>query len=72
MQGGEATVKATGKGKEAPPLKEREEKGGLLIRDLWTEETDSIYNMCVVKRQNKKNYLNPCLNEYRNFTPLLP
>ena len=53
VQGGKAKVKATGKGKEAPPLEEREEKGVLLIQDLWTQGTDSIYNMCVVKHENK-------------------
>ena len=29
-------------------LEEGEEKGDLLIQDLWTQGTDSIYDMCVV------------------------
>ena len=48
MRGGKAKGKASGKGKEAPPTEEGEEKGDLLIQDLWTQGTDSIHNMRVV------------------------
>ena len=48
MQGGKDKDKATGKVKEAPPPEEGEEKGELLIRDLWTQGTGSIHNMRVV------------------------
>ena len=40
--------KATGKGMEATLPEKGEKKGDLLIRDLWTQGTDSIHNMCVV------------------------
>ena len=48
MQGGKAKVKASGKGKEAPPPEEEDEKGDLLIRYLWTQGTDSTHDMRVV------------------------
>ena len=41
-------VKATAKGKEAPPPGEREEKGYLLIQDLWTQGMDSIHDIIVL------------------------
>ena len=40
--------KARGKGTEETPPEEGEEKGYLLIRDLWTQGTDSSHNMRVV------------------------
>ena len=50
MWGRKAKVKgkATAESKEAPPLEEGEEKGDLLIRDLWTQGTDIIHNMHVM------------------------
>ena len=90
VQGGEAKVKASGKGKEAPPPEEEDEKGDLLIRYLWTQGTDSTHDMRVVNtdavsyqskipencletanRENKRKYLNTCLNERRKFTPFI-
>ena len=46
VRGGKA--KAKGKGKEALPTDEGEEKGNLLIWDLWTHGMDSIHDMRVV------------------------
>ena len=43
-----AKDKSSVKGKEAPPLEDGEEKGGLLIRYIWTQGMDIIYNMRVV------------------------
>ena len=45
---GGGRFKSKGKGKVALSLEEGEEKGDLLIQDLWTQGTDSIYDMCVV------------------------
>ena len=45
---GGGRFKSKGKGKVALSLEEGEEKGYLLIQDLWTQGTDSIYDMCVV------------------------
>ena len=42
------TAKAKGKVKVAPPPEKGWEKGGILIRDLWTQGTDSIHDMHVV------------------------
>ena len=47
-RGGKAKGKSSGKGKEEPPPDEGEEKGDLLIRDIWTQGKDSIHNMHVV------------------------
>ena len=47
VQGG-GEGKATRKGNESPPPYEGGEKGDLLIRDIWTQETDSIHDMRVV------------------------
>ena len=38
--------KTAAKGKEATPPGDGEEKGGLLIQDIWTQGTDSIHDMC--------------------------
>ena len=40
--------KETAKGKEVPKLEEGEEKGDLLIQDIWNQGMDSIHNMLVV------------------------
>ena len=32
-----------------------EQKGNLLIRDLWQNETDSVNNICVVNTDAKSN-----------------
>ena len=80
--GGEAKDKAKGKVMEAPSPEEGEEKGGILIQNLWTQGTESIHDIRVMstdavsyqskttkkcietaKRENKKNYLNACLNK---------
>ena len=37
----------------APPLEVTEEKGDLLIRDLWQNGTDSVHGMCVVNTDAK-------------------
>ena len=42
-------AKAKVKVKEAPPPEEWEEKGNLLIWDLWTQGADSIHELRVVK-----------------------
>ena len=44
MRGGNAKAKSKG----APPKGGGDLKGDLLIRELWTQETDSIHNMRVV------------------------
>ena len=43
VQGGKAKGKAKGKGIEAPPPEDGEEKEKLLIREVWTQGTDSIH-----------------------------
>ena len=43
-----AKVKAAAEVKEAPSPEERGAKGGLMIRDLCNQGTDSINDMCVV------------------------
>ena len=50
VRGGKSKAKgkASEKFKVAPPPEEGEEKGYLLIRDIWPQGTDSIYNMRVV------------------------
>ena len=40
--------KAAEKVYEAPPPEDVEEKEDLLIRDIWTQETDIIHDMCFV------------------------
>ena len=47
-QGGKSKSKGktAAKGKEATPPGDGEEKGGLLIQDIWTQGTDSIHDMC--------------------------
>ena len=47
-RGEKAKGKAIGKGKEAPPPEEGEEKGDLLIQDLWTQGTDIIHDKSVM------------------------
>ena len=42
-----AKGKATGKINEAPPPEEEEDKGDLMIWDLWTQGMDSIHEMRV-------------------------
>ena len=44
----EGKSKAKGKGKEAPSPEKGNEKGCILIRDLWTQGKDSIHDMRVV------------------------
>ena len=46
VRGGKS--KSKGKDKEAPSTEEGEEKGDLLIRDLWTQGMESIHGMRVV------------------------
>ena len=41
-------VKAAGRGKEALPSEDEREKGDLLIRDIWSQWTESIHYMCVM------------------------
>ena len=48
VQGRETKEKEKGKCTEAPPPEEVEEKEDLLIRDLWTQGTESIHDMRVV------------------------
>ena len=48
VQGRETKEKEKGKCTEAPPPEEVEEKEDLLIRDLWTQGTESIHVMRVV------------------------
>ena len=40
--------KAKSKYKKATPIEEGEMKRGILIRDLWMQRTDSVYEICVV------------------------
>ena len=63
---GEVAVKgkAAKKDKEALPLEERENKGDLFIRDLWTQGADRIHNMRVVNTDAvsyQSNTLKKCL-----------
>ena len=52
MQGGKDKLKGY-------PLKDEEElKGDLLIKQLWTQETDSIHDMCFLSQNSNK-----CLDE---------
>ena len=53
VRGGEAKVKykTKSKNKGAPPPDKEEDKGDILIRDLWTHGTDSIHNMRVVNTE---------------------
>ena len=46
--GGEAKGKEKEKGMEALSPEEGEEKGDLMIWDLWTQGTNSIHDMSVV------------------------
>ena len=50
----------------APQLEAAEQKGDLLIRDLWHNRTDSVHNMCVVNTDAKTHALKTpkeCLQE---------
>ena len=49
-----------------PPLEATEQKGGLLIRDIWKNETDNVNNMCVMNTDAKSHLVNTpekCLQE---------
>ena len=48
VRGGEAKGNAKGKVTGALTLEEGEEKGDLLIRNIFTQGTDSIHNMHVI------------------------
>ena len=48
VRGLKEKCKAKGKGAEVPIPEEGEEKGDLLIRDIWTQGTDSIHDIRVV------------------------
>ena len=39
----------------APPPEVTEQKGDLLIRDLWKNGTDSVHNMCVMNTYAKSH-----------------
>ena len=58
-RGGESKAKV--KGNETPPPDEGEEKGGLLIWDLWMQGTDSIHNMRVVNTDDVSYQSSPPL-----------
>ena len=47
--------KATTSTATTPPLKVTEQKGDLLIRELWKNGTDSIHNMRVVNTDSKSH-----------------
>ena len=71
MQGGKAKVKAQVKGIEAPPPKEGEEKGHLLIQELWTQGADSIHDMRVVNTDTvsyQSKTLEKCLETAKRET----
>ena len=49
-----------------PLLESTEQKGDLLIRDLWQNGTDSVHDMCVVNTDTKSHSEKPpekCLPE---------
>ena len=56
--GGKAKGKDKGKVKDETPPEEGEKKGHLLIRDLWTQGTESIHDMCVVNTHAVYHYYN--------------